>query len=51
VNRSGLLTGKHHFEDNNTMEKLLNEEGIKVKDDRIKNFKKLFWEPIKELEL
>ena len=51
VNRSGLLTGKHHFEDNNTMEKLLNKEGIKVKDDRIKNFKKLFWEPIKELEL
>ena len=51
VNRSGLLTGKLHFEDNNTMEKLLNEEGIKVKDDRIKNFKKLFWEPIKELEL
>ena len=51
VNRSGLLTGKHHFENNNTMEKLLNEEGIKVKDDRIKNFKKLFWEPIKELEL
>ncbi|MDG2342902.1 MAG: MGMT family protein [Cytophagales bacterium] len=51
VNRSGLLTGKHHFEYNNTMEKLLNEEGIKVKDDRIKNFKKLFWEPIKELEL
>ena len=42
VNRSGLLTGKHHFEDNNTMEKLLNKEGIIVKDDRIKNFKKLF---------
>ena len=51
VNRSGLLTGKHHFEDNNTMEKLLNKDGIKVKDNRIKNFKKLFWEPIKELEL
>ncbi len=51
VNRSGLLTGKHHFEDNNTMEKLLNKEGIKVEDDRIQNFKKLFWEPIKELEL
>ena len=51
VNRSGLLTGKLHFEDNNTMEKLLNKEGIIVKDDRIINFKKLFWEPIKELEL
>ena len=51
VNRSGLLTGKHHFEDNNTMEKLLIKDGIKVKDNRIKNFKKLFWEPIKELEI
>ena len=51
VNRNGLLTGKHHFEDNNTMEKLLNKEGIKVIDGRIKNFKMLFWEPINELEL
>ena len=50
VNRNGLLTGKHHFKDNNTMEKLLNKEGIKIKDDRIKNFKKLFWDPIKKLE-
>ena len=51
VNRNGLLTGKHHFRNNNTMEKLLNKEGIKVIDDRIKNFKKLFWEPINELQL
>jgi hypothetical protein len=33
------------------MENLLNKEGIKVIDDRIKNFKKLFWEPINELSL
>ena len=51
VNRNGLLTGKHHFEDNNTMEKLLNKERIKLIDGRIKNFKMLFWEPINELEL
>ena len=51
VNRNGLLTGKHHFENNNTMENLLNKEGVKVIDDRIKNFKKLFWEPINELSL
>ena len=51
VNRNGLLTGKHHFENNNTMENLLNKEGVKVIDNRIKNFKKLFWEPINELSL
>jgi|TARA_B110000914_G_C15485674_1_gene457895 methylated-DNA-protein-cysteine methyltransferase-like protein len=51
VNRIGLLTGKNHFSSPNKMEELLNNEGIKVKDDRIKNFKKLFWEPINELDL
>ena len=51
VNRIGLLTGKNHFSSPNKMEELLNNEGIKVKGDRIQNFKKLFWEPINELGL
>tara|TARA_B110000014_G_scaffold51413_1_gene34361 strand:+ start:544 stop:873 length:330 start_codon:yes stop_codon:yes gene_type:complete len=51
VNRIGLLTGKNHFSSPNKMEELLNNEGIKVKGDRIQNFKKLFWEPINELDL
>ena len=51
VNRNGLLTGKHHFENNNTMEKLLKKEGILIKNNRIENFESVFWDPIKELEL
>ena len=51
VNRNGLLTGKHHFKDENTMEELLNSEGILIKNNRIESFEDVFWDPIKELEL
>ena len=51
VNRNGLLTGKHHFPGEKTMENLLKKEGILVKKDRIDNFKEVFWDPLKELEL
>lgn len=49
VNRSGLLTGKHHFESSNSMEDLLKKEGIDVLNDKIVNFNQLFWDPCKEL--
>ncbi len=45
VNRKGLLTGKHHFEGINLMQKLLEAEGIEVIDNQIQNFEKLFWDP------
>ena len=51
VNRNGLLTGKHHFKDDNTMEELLKKEGISIKNNRIESFEDVFWDPIKELEL
>jgi methylated-DNA-protein-cysteine methyltransferase-like protein len=50
VNRIGLLTGKAHFGPGNEMQKLLEKEGIIVKNDRIQNFDKIFWDPMKELE-
>ena len=50
VNRQGLLTGKFHF-GGNTMEQLLASEGVKVEDDKIVNFKELFWDPSVELAL
>ena len=31
------------------MEKLLKKEGIKVKNDKVVDFEKLFWDPAKEL--
>ena len=49
VNRLGILSGKHHFTPPGNMEKLLKQEGIKVKNDKIVEFDKLFWDPAKEL--
>lgn len=45
VNRNGLLTGKNHFANTNTMVELLENEGIKVKNNKILNFKEHFWQP------
>ncbi|MBZ9628305.1 MGMT family protein [Psychroflexus sp. CAK57W] len=45
VNRNGVLTGKHHFPGQDTMQRLLEEEGLEVENDQIKNFKLYFWEP------
>lgn len=45
VNRKGLLTGKHHFDGSNLMQQLLESEGIKVIDNQIQDFDKVFWDP------
>lgn len=49
VNRSGLLTGKHHFATESLMQELLEKEGILVKEDKIIDFKKHYWDPNLEL--
>ena len=49
VNRNGMLTGKFHFSPPKKMEHLLKKEGIKVKDDKVVDFKNLFWNPAEEL--
>ncbi|GIV38190.1 MAG: methylated-DNA--protein-cysteine methyltransferase [Cyclobacteriaceae bacterium] len=49
VNRNGLLTGKHHFPTPYTMQQLLEQEGIKVENDRVVDFKRVFWDPSGEL--
>ena len=49
VNRIGLLTGKQHFEAANAMQERLEQEGVKVENDQVVNFKELFWDPSKEL--
>lgn len=49
VNRNGLLTGKHHFGGSNIMKKLLENEGIKIKENQVKNFSHYFWNPNIEL--
>jgi len=45
VNRMGVLTGKHHFESPTKMQELLETEDIKVENDKIQNFKEVFWHP------
>ncbi|MAZ26613.1 MAG: cysteine methyltransferase [Cytophagaceae bacterium] len=51
VNRNGVLTGKHHFPGTKLMQQLLESEGMVVKDDQIVEFKKHYWDPVKELGL
>jgi methylated-DNA-protein-cysteine methyltransferase-like protein len=51
VNRNGLLTGKHHFETPFQMQELLEKEKVKVRYDKVVDFKKLFWDPTKELKI
>lgn len=45
VNRKGLLTGKHHFANQNTMAEMLESEGITIIDNQIQGFEKLLWYP------
>jgi methylated-DNA-protein-cysteine methyltransferase related protein len=45
VNRNGLLTGKHHFGNSSTMQQLLENEGMIIRNNRILNFSEKFWDP------
>ena len=49
VNRNGMLSGKHHFDTPDQMEFLLKKEGVQVKNDKIVDFEKKFWDPVQEL--
>jgi methylated-DNA-protein-cysteine methyltransferase-like protein len=49
VNRKGILTGKHHFRHENLMQELLENEGLVVEKDAIRNFENHFWDPSLEL--
>ena len=51
VNRAGVLTGKHHFSTPTLMQERLEAEGVKVVNDKIQDFEKVFWDPSKELAL
>lgn len=50
VNRNGMLSGKHHFPPERSMEKLLQKEGVSVIDDQVQEFDKLFWDPNIEMD-
>ncbi len=45
VNRKGELSGRHHFSPPSLMQQLLENEGITVENDCVKDFKARFWHP------
>ena len=49
VNSQGILTAGEAFGSNGEMKKLLEGEGISIVNNRIKNWKQVFWDPILEL--
>ena len=51
VNRNGMLSGKMHFETPTRMQELLEKEGVRVEKDKVIDFEKRFWDPLKELGL
>tara|TARA_R110002096_G_scaffold247698_1_gene440091 strand:- start:160 stop:519 length:360 start_codon:yes stop_codon:yes gene_type:complete len=51
VNRIGMLSGKVHFDGSNLMQELLESEGVKVENNQVVDFEKLFWDPMAELDL
>ncbi len=50
VNRNGELSGRNHFSTPTLMAELLIAEGIGVKDDKVQDFKTVFWHPLADLE-
>ena len=51
VNRNGMLSGKMHFGTPTLMEELLLKEKTIVKENKVVDFEKKFWDPGKELSL
>ncbi len=49
VNSQGALSGKDAFGLPGEMQRRLEAEGVSVAGDRIQNWKRIFWDPIKEL--
>ena len=49
VNRNGMLTGKQHFDSPDAMQQSLEQEGIRVENDQVQDFARVFWDPAKEL--
>ncbi len=49
VNREGHLSGRLAFPDPKYMQRALEREGVKVKNDTVVEFKILFWHPAENL--
>jgi len=45
VNRKGELSGRNMFSSSTMMQELLESEGVTVVDDKVQDFKTVFWSP------
>jgi len=45
VNRKGELSGRVHFPTPTMMEELLEQEGVRIIDHKVQDFKELLWHP------
>lgn len=50
VNSQGVLSGKLAFDTPTTMQEKLENENISIKNDRIRNWQQVFWDPSIELD-
>ena len=50
VNRKGELTGRNMFPAPFLMQQLLENEGVRIEDNKVVEFEKLFWHPGWELD-
>lgn len=51
VNSQGVLSAKEAFGNSGEMKRLLEAEGITVVNDRIRNWKSVFWNPMEEIRI
>lgn len=49
VNARGLLSGRFHFSTPDLMQQMLENEGVQIENDQVKDFKNCFWDPALEL--
>lgn len=45
VNRNGMLSGRNHFGDPDEMQRRLEKEKIKIVNNQVQDFEKVFWDP------
>ena len=51
INSAGVLSGKLFFGGPTVMQQLLEDEGVRVENDRVVDFKTLLWDPSEELSV
>ena len=51
VSSAGILSGREAFGNGGEMQKLLEAEGIVITNNRIKNWKTIFWDPLEEINI